>query len=301
MSSTLASQLSATAEGIRKNVAAPMVSMINQSIAGLKATFDNNSMIQFGVSLPAFKLPNALGNEVTSDSLLAKGPVLITFYRGDWCPYCNLALRSLQLHLDEFHAKGVTIASPELPNTSLSTTEKNELKFEVLSDVSNKLARQLRIVWDQPKSLESVLEAFKVDLKENNGDDSMALPIPTTLLVDAKGVVRNIHIDPHYRQRLETTTALAWVDALLLKLGSKKSLKGIEPNPIRTDNLQEIPSWNLTRYRCAMGPVEELQKTNNTMNPSARPVEFRVLEHQDEDQPDVSRYGIVNYMCFSRN
>ncbi|EHK47148.1 hypothetical protein TRIATDRAFT_291343 [Trichoderma atroviride IMI 206040] len=179
-------------------------------------TFDINSTIQVGASLPAFKLPNALGNEVTSDSLLAKGPVLITFYRGDWCPYCNLALRSLQLHLDEFHAKGVTMVaiSPELPNTSLSTTEKNELKFEVLSDVGNKFARQLGIVWDQPKSLDSVFEAFKVDLKERHGNDSMALPIPTTILVDGKGVVRNIHIDPDYRQRLETTTALAWVDAL---------------------------------------------------------------------------------------
>lgn len=104
--------------------------------------------------------------------------------------------------------------SPELPNTSLSTTEKNELKFEVLSDVGNKFARQLGIVWDQPKSLESVFEAFQVDLKARNGDDSMAVPIPTTILVDTKGVVRNVHIDPDYRQRLETTTALAWADAL---------------------------------------------------------------------------------------
>ncbi|KAL7894220.1 thioredoxin-like protein [Trichoderma sp. SZMC 28014] len=216
MSSTLASQLSATAEGISKNVAAPVVSSINESIDGLKATFNINSAIQVGASLPAFKLPNALGNEVTSESLLANGPVLITFYRGDWCPYCNLALRSLQLHLDEFHAKGVTMVaiSPELPNTSLSTTEKNELKFEVLSDVGNKFARQLGIVWDQPKFLDSVFEAFKVDLNEKNGDNSMALPIPTTLLIDAKGIVRNIHVDPDYRQRLETTTALAWVDAL---------------------------------------------------------------------------------------
>lgn len=216
MSATLASQLSAIAESVGKKAPAPVVSTINESIAGLKATFDINSTIQVGASLPAFKLPNALGNEVTSESLLAKGPVLITFYRGDWCPYCNLALRSLQLHLDEFHAKGVTIVaiSPELPNTSLSTTEKNELKFEVLSDVGNKFARQLGILWNQPKSLDSVFKAFNVDLKEKNGDDSMAVPIPTTILVDGKGVVRNIHIDPDYRQRLETTTALAWVDAL---------------------------------------------------------------------------------------
>lgn len=214
--STLASQLSAIAEGINQNAPAPVASSIKESIAGLKATFDKSAAIQVGDSLPAFKLPNALGNEVASESLLAKGPVLITFYRGDWCPFCNLALRSLQLHLDEFHAKGVTIVaiSPELPNTSLSTTEKNELKFEVLSDIGNKFARQLGIVWDQPKSVEGVFKAFEIDLKARNGDDSVAVPIPTTILVDAKGVVRNIHIDPDYMQRLEPTTALKWVDAL---------------------------------------------------------------------------------------
>ncbi|PTB37305.1 uncharacterized protein TrAFT101_011036 [Trichoderma asperellum] len=214
--STLASQLSAIVEKVNQNAPAPVVSAIKESIASLKATFDKNDSIQIGASLPSFKLPNALGKEVTSDSLLAKGPVLITFYRGDWCPFCNLALRSLQLHLDEFHAKGVTIVaiSPELPNSSLSTAEKNDLKFEVLSDVGNKFARQLGIVWDQPQSVEPIFNAFEIDLKVRNGDDSMAVPIPTTILVDTKGVVRNIHIDPDYRQRLETTTALAWVDSL---------------------------------------------------------------------------------------
>ncbi|EHK18320.1 uncharacterized protein TRIVIDRAFT_47523 [Trichoderma virens Gv29-8] len=213
---TLASQLAATAVGVSQNAPAPVYASIKKSITEIKATFDKSSAIQTGATIPSFKLPNALGQDVTSESLLAKGPVLITFYRGDWCPFCNLALRSLQLHLDEFKAKGVTIVaiSPELPNTSLSTTEKNELKFEVLSDVGNKFARQLGIVWDQPKYLQGVLDAFSVDLKARNGDDSMAVPIPTTLLVDSKGVVRNIHTDPDYMQRLEPTTALEWVDAL---------------------------------------------------------------------------------------
>lgn len=213
---TLASQLSAVAEGVNKNAPAPVVAAIKESIAQIKSTFDKSTAIQPGATLPSFKLSNAVGKEITSESLLAKGPLLITFYRGEWCPFCNLALRSLQLHLDEFKAKGVTVVaiSPELPNTSLSTTEKNELKFEVLSDVGNKLARQLGIVWDQPKPVQVVFDAFSVDLKARNGDDSMAVPVPTTLLVDAKGVVRNIHSSPDYMERLETTTALEWVNAL---------------------------------------------------------------------------------------
>ncbi|KAL6695546.1 thioredoxin-like protein [Trichoderma pleuroticola] len=213
---TLAAQLAATHEGVSQNAPAPIYATIKESIAGIKATFDKSAAVQAGSTLPSFKLPNALGQEVTSESLLAKGPILITFYRGDWCPFCNLALRSLQSHLDAFKAKGVTVVaiSPELPNTSLTTTEKNELKFEVLSDVGNKFARQLGIVWDQPKSVQTVFDAFSIDLKTRNGDDSLAVPVPTTLLVDAKGVVRNVHTDPDYMQRLEPTTALEWADAL---------------------------------------------------------------------------------------
>ncbi|KAL6861935.1 thioredoxin-like protein [Trichoderma novae-zelandiae] len=213
---TLAAQLSTLAEGVKQNAPAPIAAAITESIAGLKATFDKSAVIKPGTPLPSFKLPNALGKEVTSESLLAKGPILITFYRGDWCPFCNLALRSLQQHLDQFTAKGVTVVaiSPELPNTSLSTTEKNELKFEVLSDVGNKVARQLGICWEQPESVKPVFDAFSIDLKTRNGDDSYALPVPTTLLVDAKGTVRNVHTDPDYMQRLEPSTALEWVDAL---------------------------------------------------------------------------------------
>ncbi|KAK1243255.1 hypothetical protein MKX07_003883 [Trichoderma sp. CBMAI-0711] len=214
---TLAAQLSTLAEGVKQNAPAPIANTITESIANLKKTFDRSAVIKPGTPLPSFKLPNALGKDVTSEDLLAKGgPILITFYRGDWCPFCNLALRSLQQHLDQFHAKNVTVVaiSPELPNTSLTTTEKNELKFEVLSDVGNKFARQLGICWEQPESVKPVFDAFSIDLKARNGDESYALPVPTTLLVDSKGIVRNVHTDPDYMQRLEPSTALEWVDAL---------------------------------------------------------------------------------------
>ncbi|PTB62290.1 AhpC-TSA-domain-containing protein [Trichoderma citrinoviride] len=213
---TLAAQLDNLADGVKQNAPAPIAATIGESIANLKKTFDHSAVIKPGTPLPSFKLPNALGKDITSEELLAKGPILITFYRGDWCPFCNLALRSLQQHLDQFKAKGVTVVaiSPELPNTSLTTTEKNELKFEVLSDVGNKFARQLGICWEQPESVKPVFEAFSIDLKGRNGDESFALPVPTTLLVDSKGVVRNIHTDPDYMKRLEPTTALEWIDAL---------------------------------------------------------------------------------------
>ncbi|KAI5456885.1 thioredoxin-like protein [Mariannaea sp. PMI_226] len=213
---SLASQLSEVAENISQVAPASAVSAFNKSIDDLQASFDAGSAIKVGDSLPEFSLPNALNQEVTGASLLAKGPVLITFYRGEWCPYCNLALHALQKNVDAFQAKGVTLVaiSPELPNQSLSTTEKMSLKFEVLSDVGNKFAKQLGILWEQPESLRPAFDAFSLDLKARNGDDSFGVPIPTTILVDKEGTVRNVHIDPDYRQRLEPTTALEWVNSL---------------------------------------------------------------------------------------
>ncbi|CAM1506040.1 Fc.00g056810.m01.CDS01 [Cosmosporella sp. VM-42] len=195
-----------------EEVKGPIVS----AMSGIKATFNHNAVIREGDALPEFKLPNALGQNVSSKELLAKGPVLITFYRGTWCPFCNIALAHLQKHLLEFSAKGVTLVaiSPELPDTSLSETEKRGLTFSVLSDVGNGLARKLGIVWKQPDSLRPVFETFGHDLEKRNGDDSLEVPIPATLLVDNKGIVKKIYVEPNYTKRLDPEVALKWADEL---------------------------------------------------------------------------------------
>jgi peroxiredoxin len=174
------------------------------------------STIHVGDTLPSFDLTDAVGKPVSSADLLAKGPILITFYRGSWCPFCNLALKALQKHLDEFQAKGVSLVaiSPELPDTALSTREKNELKFQVLSDVGHKYARQLGIVWQMPDNLRPVFEKLGHDLITRNGDDSFEVPIPATLLVDGKGVVKKTYIEPEYTKRVEPDTVLEWINAL---------------------------------------------------------------------------------------
>jgi peroxiredoxin len=104
--------------------------------------------------------------------------------------------------------------SPELPDTSLSTVEKNGLKFEVLSDIGQKFARQLGIVWKMPDNLRPAFVKFGHDLVKRNGDDTFEVPIPATLLVDGNGVVRNAFIEPDYTKRVEPATILEWIDAL---------------------------------------------------------------------------------------
>jgi peroxiredoxin len=169
-----------------------------------------------GDTLPPFALPNAFGKEINSTSLLSEGPLLITFYRGEWCPFCNLALRSLQAHLPQFRAKNVTLVaiSPELPNTSLTTKQKHDLQFEVLSDVGNAYAEKLGLLFQQPEELRPIFKGEGIDLKKSNGDDSFVVPVAATILVDGEGKVRNVYAEPDWTKRLETSEALEWVDRL---------------------------------------------------------------------------------------
>ncbi|KAL4875696.1 redoxin domain-containing protein [Aspergillus karnatakaensis] len=189
---------------------------ILEANAQFAKTFDLTQTIQVGDNLPPFRLPNALGEEVSSTDLLARGPLLITFYRGSWCPFCDLAVQSLQRHLSDFQSKGVTLVAitPELPDYSLSLTEKHDLKFPVLTDRGNQYAEQLGLLFRMPESLRPVFKAFGHDLVEHNGDDSFVVPVTATLLVDERGVVRNAFIDPNYAKRLEPAVAMEWINSL---------------------------------------------------------------------------------------
>jgi len=213
----LAPQLDAVYSNFIAKAPAAVTEPIIAASSNLKASYDPSSAIQVGDKLPEFVLKNSASKEVSSSDLLAEGPLLITFYRGGWCPFCNIALRGLQLHLDSFKSKGVTLVAitPQLPDNSLSTAEKNALSFPVLSDIGNKYAKELGILWAMPDSLRPTFkDYFQNDLQKLNGDDSFAVPIPATFLVDRKGIVRNSFIDTDFMKRLEPTQALEWVDAL---------------------------------------------------------------------------------------
>ncbi|KAI8626947.1 AhpC-TSA-domain-containing protein [Xylariaceae sp. FL1651] len=179
------------------------------------STFDPSKTIQVGDKIPEFRMTDATGKEVTSESLLAKGPLLITFYRGEWCPFCNVAVGFLQKHLGDFQARGVTLVaiSPELPNNNMTMTEKHELKFPVLTDLHNTFAKKLGIVYDQ-SSAKDLHASLGIDLNERNGEATWEVPIPTTLLIDGNGIVRNAEIEPDYKKRLDPKVALEWIDAM---------------------------------------------------------------------------------------
>lgn len=218
MADTLSTQLQATEDA--RYAAAPTAAKetLYNSIDSIYNTFDSSAAIQVGDNLPAFKLPNAVGKEVTSESLIANAQkgVLITFYRGEWCPFCNLTLSHLQKHYDDFTARGITLVaiSPELPNNSLTMAEKHALKFETLSDVGNVYMRKLKITWKQSGELLDLLDKSGINMNARYGNSTGEIPVPTTLLVDKLAIVRNTFMSPNWTKRLETSIALEWTDKL---------------------------------------------------------------------------------------
>jgi peroxiredoxin len=211
---SLATDLSTLKDRANAQMPKEQANAISKSVEDFMQTWNPANAINVGQSFPDFSLSDASGKQVSLKELLANGPLLISFYRGGWCPYCNVALKALQDSLSAIKAKGVTLVaiSPELPNQSLTTQEKSELQFPVLSDVGNNLARKLGIVFKQPDTVRPILDTYGVDLPARNGDDSFEVPFPASYLIDTKGMVRSAFLDPDYTHRLEPSTALGWID-----------------------------------------------------------------------------------------
>ncbi|MGO7042273.1 peroxiredoxin-like family protein [Rhizobium acaciae] len=186
---------------------------LNAKVEELTTSFPFDQIPKPGDLAPEFSLPGVTGETISLLETLASGPVVLTFYRGAWCPYCNIQLAAYERALPEIaEAGGCLIAiSPQKPDGSLSTTEKNNLTFDVLSDAGNAVARKFGLVYQMPVDLKSAYASFGVDLAAINGDDSWELPIPATFVIGRNGRVVLSHAETDYRKRLPTD---AIVDAL---------------------------------------------------------------------------------------
>lgn len=163
---------------------------------------DVSKALKVGDKAVDFTLKNAKGEDVTLYSLLEKGNVVITWYRGGWCPYCNVALSQLQEKLPEFKSLNTNLVAltPELPDHSLSTQEKNKLEFEVLTDLNNEVARLYGVVFKlDDKTAQRYEQALH--LSSRNGTNSSELPVPATYIIDKKGKIRYAFVNPNYKER----------------------------------------------------------------------------------------------------
>lgn len=171
--------------------------------------------LQVGDTAPNFTLTNATGEKISLAEQLKNGPVILTWYRGGWCPYCNITLNRLQKELPKFRALDTSLLalSPELPDSSISTKEKNELTFEVLSDVGNNVARDYGVVYKLP---DPVATAYQngFDLHKYNGDESDELPLSATYVIAQNGTIQFAFLDAEYRNRAEPIDILAVLQEL---------------------------------------------------------------------------------------
>ena len=175
-----------------------------------------DNSLKVGDKVPDFNLPNAVGEEVRLKELLDKGPVILNFYRGGWCPYCNLELNAYQKHIPDINELGASLVaiSPQTPDNSLSTAEKNELKFQVLSDVGNKVANQFGLVFKVPSELQEIYNNFGITLPKFNGDESWELPMPGTYVIDKDGTVSYAFADADYTKRAEPDEVIAKLEEI---------------------------------------------------------------------------------------
>jgi peroxiredoxin len=190
----------------RKRVPADRQAIMERHIEQLRTGVIARTMLKVGNRAPEFMLRNAKEEIVDIGALRKKGPVIVTFYRGGWCPYCNLELKAFQEILPEIKAAGASLVaiSPEKPDATLSTTEKNALAFEVLSDVGQKVGRAFGLVYQFTDELRSAYHGFGRDIPAHNGAPSeWALPVSATYVIDRDGTIIYAYTDVDYRDRAD--------------------------------------------------------------------------------------------------
>jgi peroxiredoxin len=190
----------------RDDIPADLLALMDNALVTLNAIGLSKSALKVGDRAPAFTLNDAYGKPVQLETLLQLGPVVVSFYRGGWCPYCNIELRGLQRALPRIKELGASLVaiSPELPDRSISTQERNKLEFSVLSDLGNKVARSFGLAFKLPEDLLELYKKFKHGLDDVNGEQgAKELPIPGTFVVDRTGVVRLAFVEEDYTKRLD--------------------------------------------------------------------------------------------------
>lgn len=168
--------------------------------------------LKVGEKAPGFTLGNAFGKPVSLADYLKKGPVVLTFYRGAWCPYCSLELHALRKSMPHFRQYGANVIAitPQQPDKSLAQVKKGKYPFEILSDLDSSVMKNYRLYFEVPPELADVYRRnFKLDISAYNGKGRNVLPVPGTFVIDQKGVVRAAFADTDYKKRMEPADIIA--------------------------------------------------------------------------------------------
>ncbi|MDF1853247.1 MAG: peroxiredoxin-like family protein [Verrucomicrobiales bacterium] len=214
---TLESVIKARKAEFRAKASPEKLAAYGEGIEAVRKARIVETALSKGAKAPDFTLPSATGAKVTLAEELDKGPVVLTWYRGGWCPYCNIQLAAYQEILPQIEELGAQLIaiSPEVPDQSLTTREKNELRFTVLSDQNLKVSGQYGLVFELPPEVEKLYAEF-FDIKEYNGEDAASnqLPLAATYVIDAKGKIAWSFLDADYTKRAEPRDIIEALDEL---------------------------------------------------------------------------------------
>jgi len=191
--------------------------IIHRATAELVASGAAERALQAGERAPEFTLKDANGDDVSSRDLLAKGPLVVTFYRGVWCPYCNMDLQALQEALGDIRDRGgqLIAISPQTQTNSRKSLRDNNLTFPILSDPRNEVAARFGLRFKLPDYLIALYrETFKNDLSRINGDSSWTLPMPARYVIGTDSVIAYVEVNPDYTHRPDPKELLPVLSAL---------------------------------------------------------------------------------------
>lgn len=190
-------------ERIESNMPKEAVAIMHQATKELQESSISNEILKTGSIAQEFSLQNQNGKTIKSADLLKSGPLIITFYRGVWCPYCNKDLSYLNKFTKTFEEKGATTISisPQLPEFNKQIVEQQHLSYDLLSDLQNNVADSFGLKWTMKDPLQSLYNSFGINLPKYNGDESWTLPIPARFIINPDGKIVYSEFSIDYTQR----------------------------------------------------------------------------------------------------
>ncbi|MBV8578243.1 MAG: AhpC/TSA family protein [Acetobacteraceae bacterium] len=179
-------------------------------MAELRRTDFLEHALRAGDRFPDFMLPNAEGRLITLEDLLAEGPLVLTFFRGDWCPYCRVVLDALEEMQRPITEQGATLAAvtPDSGGRALEAKKQHGAHYEILSDLDNGVGLQCGVVFRLPDHYRRLLERYDIDLGKRHGNGGWFLPVPATYILDRDKVIRWEFLDLDFTRRAEPSTIL---------------------------------------------------------------------------------------------
>jgi len=216
MSKTLAEQTRETVVAFIGGLSADVQQTVGEVFQRLLNSNITDHAKMVGDTAPEFCLPNVRGGTTTLSELLARGPVVLSFYRGGWCPFCNLEFKALHDKLPEIQALGATLVgiSPETLAVSQQTVKDHQLEFEVLCDEGNRVACDYGLVMVVDEVIRPYYAQWGIDIPTANGDESFELPVPATYVIEQRGVIHAAHVDKDYTRRMEPAEIVAALQTL---------------------------------------------------------------------------------------